>query len=207
MTSTLQFIQLAEETGLIVPIGEKVLREACHRCKEWHDLGLSNLTISVNISVSQFHKHDLEELVASILIETGLPPEALELELTESTVMKSPEQAAIMLRKLKALGINISIDDFGTGFSSLSYLKHFPIDTLKIDKSFIMNLDTDHANAMISRAVISLAQSLKLKVVAPGVENDSQLSFLSRENCDYAQGYYFSKPLDWSEINILLKKE
>lgn len=202
-----QFIQLAEETGLIVPIGEKVLREACHRCKEWHDLGLSDLTISVNISVSQFHKHDLEELVASILIETGLPPEALELELTESTVMKSPEQAAIMLRKLKALGINISIDDFGTGFSSLSYLKHFPIDTLKIDKSFIMNLDTDHANAMISRAVISLAQSLKLKVVAEGVENDSQLSFLSRENCDYAQGYYFSKPLDWSEINILLKKE
>jgi diguanylate cyclase (GGDEF)-like protein/PAS domain S-box-containing protein len=202
-----QFIQLAEETGLIVPIGEMVLREACHRCKEWHDLGLSDLTISVNISASQFHKHDLEKVVASILFETGLPPKALELELTESTVMKSPAQAIIMLGKLKALGINISIDDFGTGFSSLSYLKHFPIDTLKIDKSFIMNLESDHANAMISKAVISLAQSLKLKVVAEGVENESQLSFLSQENCDYAQGYYFSKPLDWDQMNKLLKKE
>jgi diguanylate cyclase (GGDEF)-like protein/PAS domain S-box-containing protein len=202
-----QFIQLAEETGLIVPIGEKVLREACHRCKEWHDLGLSDLTISVNISASQFHKHDLEKLVSSILFETGLPPKALELELTESTVMKSPAQAIIMLGKLKALGINISIDDFGTGFSSLSYLKHFPIDTLKIDKSFIMNLESDHANAMISKAVISLAQSLKLKVVAEGVENESQLAFLSQENCDFAQGYYFSQPLDWFHINKILKKE
>jgi diguanylate cyclase (GGDEF)-like protein/PAS domain S-box-containing protein len=202
-----QFIQLAEETGLIVPIGEVVLREACRRCKEWHDLGFSNLSISVNISASQFHKHDLELLVSSILSETGLPPKALELELTESTVMKSPAQATIMLEKLKALGVTISIDDFGTGFSSLSYLRHFPIDTLKIDKSFIMNLESDHANAMISKAVISLAQSLKLKVVAEGVENERQLAFLNRENCDYAQGFYFSRPLDWGEINVLLKKE
>jgi diguanylate cyclase (GGDEF)-like protein/PAS domain S-box-containing protein len=195
------FIQIAEETGLIVPIGERVLREACTRCKEWHDRGLSNLSMSVNISASQFHKQDLEKLIGTILDEIDLPPQALELELTESTVMKSPEEAAASLKSLKSLGINISIDDFGTGFSSLSYLRHFPIDILKIDKSFIMNLDSDHANAMIAKAVISLAHSLDLKVVAEGVENVAQIHFLHQEHCDYAQGYYVSRPLTWNQIN------
>lgn len=200
------FIQIAEETGLIVPIGEKVLREACTRCKEWHDQGYTDFTISVNISASQFHKQNLEELISTILFETGLPPQALELELTESTVMKSPEEATVVLKNLKAIGINISIDDFGTGFSSLSYLRNFPIDTLKIDKSFIMNLDSDHANAMIAKAVISLAHNLNLKVVAEGVENLQQLQFLHQEHCDFAQGYYISQPITWVEINQLIKK-
>jgi diguanylate cyclase (GGDEF)-like protein/PAS domain S-box-containing protein len=194
------FIPIAEETGLIVQIGERVIREACIRCKEWHDQGLTDLSISVNISASQFHKQNIEELIANILKETGLPSHALELELTESTVMKSPEEARIVLKNLKSLGLKISIDDFGTGFSSLSYLRHFPIDTLKIDKSFIMNLDSDHANAMIAKAVISLAHSLNLKVVAEGVENSEQLHFLEKEKCDFAQGYLFSRPLSWDKI-------
>jgi diguanylate cyclase (GGDEF)-like protein/PAS domain S-box-containing protein len=197
------FIQIAEETGLIVQIGERVLREACLRCKEWHDQGLTDLSISVNISASQFHKQDIEELIANILTETGLPPHALELELTESTVMKSPEEARVVLKNLKALGLKISIDDFGTGFSSLSYLRLFPIDTLKIDKSFIVNLDSDHANAMIAKAVISLAHSLNLQVVAEGVENSEQLEFLNKEKCNFAQGYYVSRPLSWKNINEL----
>lgn len=199
------FIQIAEETGLIVQIGERVVREACIRCKEWHDRGFTDLSISVNISASQFHKQDIEELIGNILTETGLPAHALELELTESTVMKSPEEARVVLENLKSLGIKISIDDFGTGFSSLSYLRHFPIDTLKIDKSFIMNLDSDHANAMIAKAVISLAHSLNLKVVAEGVENSEQLEFLGLEQCDFAQGYYVSRPLSWDKINELIR--
>jgi EAL domain-containing protein (putative c-di-GMP-specific phosphodiesterase class I) len=121
-------------------------------------------------------------------------------------VMKSPEEARVVLKNLKALGIKISIDDFGTGFSSLSYLRHFPIDTLKIDKSFIMNLDSDHANAMISKAVISLAHSLNLQVVAEGVENSEQLEFLFKENCNFAQGYFVSRPLSWNKINELFVK-
>lgn len=197
------FIQIAEETGLIVQIGERVIREACTRCKEWHEKGFTELTISVNISASQFHKQDLEELIANILSETGLPPHALELELTESTVMKSPEEARVVLKNLKALGLKISIDDFGTGFSSLSYLRHFPIDTLKIDKSFIVNLDSDHANAMIAKAVISLAHNLKLQVVAEGVENSDQMEFLNKEKCNFAQGYFISRPLSWNKINEL----
>lgn len=199
------FIQLAEETGLIVPIGEMVIREACYRCKDWHDQGYTDFSISVNISALQFHKQNLEELVSTILFETGLPPHALELELTESTVMKSPEEAKVVLQNLKALGIRISIDDFGTGFSSLSYLRHFPIDTLKIDKSFIMNLDSNHANAMIAKAVISLAHSLNLKVVAEGVENGDQMQFLQTEQCDFAQGYYVSRPLPLEKIDQLIK--
>jgi diguanylate cyclase (GGDEF)-like protein/PAS domain S-box-containing protein len=201
------FIQIAEETGLIVPIGERVIRESCTRCKEWHDQGFTDLSISVNISALQFQKQDLEKLIATILVETGLPPHALELELTESTVMKSPEEATIVLNNLKSLGISISIDDFGTGFSSLSYLRNFPIDILKIDKSFIMSLDSDHANAMIAKAVISLAHNLNLKVVAEGVENGEHLQFLHRERCDFAQGYYVSRPLSWDGINQLIKKE
>ncbi|MHC0036842.1 putative bifunctional diguanylate cyclase/phosphodiesterase [Pseudoneobacillus sp. C159] len=198
------FISLAEETGLIVPIGEQVIRKACESCKEWHDLGFNQLTVSVNISASQFHKQNLEQVISRVLLETGLPPNALELELTESTVMKSPDEAKLTLKNLKSLGVKISIDDFGTGFSSLSYLKLFPIDTLKIDKSFIMNLDTDQTNAMIAKAVISLAHNLHLQVVAEGVENEEQLKFLHQEHCDYAQGYYVGIPISRSHFLNLL---
>ncbi len=193
------FIEIAEESGLIVPIGEWVLREACYQCNQWHSSGYPELSVSVNISPQQFQKQNLEGLISAILFETGLPPSALELELTEGTIMKEPEEAAIVLKNLKALGITISIDDFGTGFSSLSYLKKFPIDILKIDRSFIMNLEWDEANSSIASTVISLARNLKLKVVAEGVETLEQLNFLQLGDCDYGQGYYISKPIDIKE--------
>lgn len=190
-----EFIDVAEETGLIVPLGEWVLREACRQCKEWHNLGYGNLSISVNLSPQQFRKQNLEKLIGGILEETGLPPNALELELTEGTVMHDPERAAEVLRHLKSLGVTIAIDDFGTGFSSLGYLKHFPIDVLKIDRSFIMNLERNNTDASIASAIINLAHSLTLKVVAEGVETYEQLSFLETNTCNYTQGYYISRPL------------
>lgn len=198
------FIQIAEESGLIAPIGEWVLREACTQCKKWHDAGFWNLSVSVNISPQQFQKQDIEEVIRTILNETGLPPSALDLELTESTIMKDPEVAAVVLSNLKRLGVTISIDDFGTGFSSLSYLRNFPIDVLKIDKSFIMNLEWDEANLSIVSAVISLAHSLKLKVVAEGVETFEQLKYLQMGSCDFAQGFYLSKPVEINTIEEII---
>jgi diguanylate cyclase (GGDEF)-like protein/PAS domain S-box-containing protein len=200
------FIPIAEETGLIAPLGEWVLREACSQCKGWHDAGLTQLSVSVNISAQQFHKQNLEKLVSQVLDETGLPPSALELELTESTIMQEPSKATIILNNLKGLGITISIDDFGTGFSSLSYLKQFPIDILKIDKSFIMNLEWDDANASIATAVVSLAHSLNLKVVAEGIETSKQLNFLKGLACDFGQGYLISRPVEVEEAIKLVKQ-
>ncbi|WP_409274042.1 putative bifunctional diguanylate cyclase/phosphodiesterase [Neobacillus sp. SCS-31] len=191
-----EFIDIAEETGLIVPLGEWVLREACKQCKEWHNLGYEHLSISVNLSPLQFRKQNLEKLIGGILEETGLPPEALELELTEGMVMQDPERAAEVLYNLKSLGVTIAIDDFGTGFSSLSYLKHFPIDVLKIDRSFIMNLERNTTDASIASAIINLAHSLRLKVVAEGVETAEQLGFLESSTCNYTQGYFISRPLE-----------
>jgi diguanylate cyclase (GGDEF)-like protein/PAS domain S-box-containing protein len=199
------FIQIAEESGLIAPIGEWVLREACSQCKKWHDEGFEELSVSVNISPQQFQTQDLEVLIGDILLETGLKPSALELELTESTVMKDPEVAAIALKNLKELGITISIDDFGTGFSSLSYLRKLPIDILKIDKSFIMNLESDKANNAIASAVIALAHNLNLKVVAEGVETIDQLDFLQIGNCDFVQGFFISKPVEINSIKDTVK--
>lgn len=198
------FIPIAEETGLINPIGEWVLREACRQCKEWQDLGFGDLTISVNLSPIQFQRQNLVGMVISVLEETGLSPNSLELEVTEGIVMKNPEEAVVVLQELKQLGIKISIDDFGTGFSSLSYLKFFPIDTLKIDRSFIANIERDDADAKIASAVISLAHSLKIDVVAEGVENWEQYDFLVNRSCDYAQGNFISKPVDPKEVKSLL---
>lgn len=200
-----EFIEIAEETGLIVPLGEWVLREACRQCKEWHNLGYGHLSISVNLSPQQFRKQNLEKLIGGILEETGLPPYALELELTEGTVMHDPERAAEVLRHLKSLGVTIAIDDFGTGFSSLGYLKHFPIDVLKIDRSFIMNLERNNTDASIASAIINLAHSLTLKVVAEGVETYEQLSFLETSTCNYSQGYYISRPLDADQALSFIK--
>lgn len=191
-----QFIEVAEETGLIVQIGAWVMKEACRQCKAWHDQGMEKISVSVNLSPRQFQRQDLGRLIAEILEETSLPADKLELELTESTVMKEPERAAKVLGQLKSLGVSIAIDDFGTGFSSLSYLNRFPIDVLKIDRSFIKNLEWDEANASISSSVISLGQSLKLKIVAEGVESREQLSFLEEHSCNFVQGYYISRPLD-----------
>jgi diguanylate cyclase (GGDEF)-like protein/PAS domain S-box-containing protein len=200
------FIPLAEETGLIITIGEWVLRQACIDCKSWHDQGLSHLSVSVNISPQQFKRQNIEELVSSILQETGLPPSALELELTEGIIMQDPGNASFIISNLKALGIKISIDDFGTGFSSLGYLKQFPIDILKIDKSFVTNLEWDETNASISTAVISLAHSLKLEVVAEGIENEEQLTFFRNHGCDFGQGYLISKPVEMDMVMNLVKE-
>jgi EAL domain-containing protein (putative c-di-GMP-specific phosphodiesterase class I) len=185
-------------------IGEWVLREACTQCKKWHDDGFYDLSVGVNIPPKQFQKQNLEEVIRAILEETGLPPDALDLELTESIIMKEPEVAALVLKNLKSLGITISIDDFGTGFSSLSYLKNFSIDILKIDKSFIMNLDRDEDNLAIVAAIISLAHNLNLKVVAEGVETFEQFQYLQIENCVFVQGYYISKPIEISSIEEIL---
>lgn len=199
------FIQIAEETGLIIPIGEWIIREACRQCKEWHNAGFEYLSISVNLSPKQFQNHQLESSIILALQETGLPPNALELEITEGMVMEHPEKAVETIKNLKNIGIKISIDDFGTGFSSLSYLSLFPIDTLKIDKSFIMKLERDKANAAIAAAVISLAHSLDLQVVAEGIESDQQYQYLLNRLCDFGQGFFISKPQGKEEISKLLK--
>jgi EAL domain-containing protein (putative c-di-GMP-specific phosphodiesterase class I) len=163
--------------------------------------------VSVNLSPQQFKRQNLEKLVRLVLHETGVSPSALELELTEGIIMQEPERAALLLSKLKALGIKISIDDFGTGFSSLGYLKHFPIDILKIDKSFVMNLEWDEANASISAAVISLAHNLKLEVVAEGIETEAQLNFLRERKCDFGQGYLISQPVEMETAINHVKEE
>ncbi|AFH59526.1 sensor domain-containing protein [Paenibacillus caseinilyticus] len=200
------FISIAEETGLIVPMGEWIVREACRQCREWLDAGLGPLTVSVNLSARQFAKADLGRKIAAILGETGLPPNLLELELTESTVMGNPEEAARMLQSLKELGVCISIDDFGTGFSSLSYLTRFPIDTLKIDKSFISRLEEEQANGAIAAGIVSLAHSLHLKVVAEGVETQRQLDFLAAKGCDAVQGFHISRGLDPCALEAFLQQ-
>jgi EAL domain-containing protein (putative c-di-GMP-specific phosphodiesterase class I) len=200
------FIPIAEETGLIIPIGEWVMWEACRQCKEWQDSGFGDLSISVNLSPKQFQKQNLVEMIVSVLEETGLPANSLELELTEGMVMRNPEEAVIILHKLKKLGIKVSIDDFGTGFSSLSYLKLFPIDTLKIDRSFITTIERDEADAKIAIAIITLAHSLNINVVAEGVENVEQYDFLMKSKCDFAQGHYISRTVDPRELNMMLVK-
>lgn len=200
----LQFIVIAEETGMIMPIGEWVLRTACNQAKAWHDAGSPWLRIAVNISARQFKQDSFVALVKSILDESGLPPACLELELTESAIMEQADKNIQALQELKSLGIKLSIDDFGTGYSSLSYLKHFPIDRLKIDRSFISDINNDSDDAAIAEAIIVMAHSLKLDVVAEGVEQEEQLSFLDSLNCDMFQGYLLSRPLSVPDISALL---
>ena len=201
----MQFIPLAEETGLIVPIGEWVLRTACACNKSWQEQGLPPLCIAVNLSARQFAYENLVQDVARVLNETGLDAAFLELEITESMVMHDPEHAIELLNKLKGMGINISIDDFGTGYSSLSYLKRFPINSLKIDRSFIRDLPLDGYDAAITEAIIAMAHGLKLKVIAEGTETGEQLRFLRAHECDEMQGFYFSKPLPEHEFFLLVQ--
>lgn len=195
LISPSEFIPLAEDTGLIVPIGEWVLRTACLQGQRWRDQGFAPIQIGVNISARQFHDQDLTQTVIRILEETGWSPKYLELELTESSIMQNAEFAAGMLTRLKNMGINISIDDFGTGFSSLGSLKRLPIDALKIDQSFVREATTDPDDAALVMAIITLAHNLRLRVVAEGVETEDQLRFLQLLRCDEIQGYFFSKPL------------
>lgn len=198
------FIPIAEDTGLIVPIGEWVIRSACAQLRAWHDMGYSSLHVAVNLSARQFQQPDLAEMVAAILEQTGCDPSMLELELTESMIMKSPEVAIATQRKLTAMGVKLAIDDFGTGYSSLNYLKRFPIHALKIDQSFVRDLTTDQNDATIAKAVIALAHSMQLKVLAEGVETPEQLAFLREHHCDLMQGYHFSKPVPADQVPGLL---
>ncbi|HYD94649.1 MAG TPA: EAL domain-containing protein [Noviherbaspirillum sp.] len=199
------FIPIAEETGLIVPIGEWVLRQACMQKREWHRAGMfTDLKLAVNLSARQFKQQDMVKMVSRVLAETGCRPEWLELEITESIIMENPEAAAETLHRLSAMGVRLAIDDFGTGYSSLSYLKRFPIDALKIDRSFVRDITTDADDAAIAKAVIALAHSLKLAVIAEGVETIEQLDFLREQKCDQMQGYFLSRPLPVDQFGAFL---
>lgn len=189
------FIPIAESTGAMVPIGSWALRQACRQAKEWHDAGHRSLSLAVNLSVTQLQQTDLVETVRSVLEETGYPPRLLELEITESGAMHSPETSIRVLYELKKLGLRISLDDFGTGHSSLSYLKRFPVDTLKIDQSFVQDTTSDPDAAAIVQAIIAMAHSLRLKVIAEGVEFTEQANFLKRHACDQLQGFLITPPV------------
>ncbi|NDQ55472.1 MAG: EAL domain-containing protein [Acidipila sp.] len=191
----LQFVSIAEDCGLMVPIGQWVMRESCRQAKEWQDAGLRPIELAVNVSSIEFRNDDFLKEVQRILEETHLEARYLELELTESVLMRHAEFTVPVLRKLKALGVRLAIDDFGTGYSSLSYLRQFPIDTLKVDKSFVQEIDADTGDATIISAVIDMGGSLKHRVIAEGVETVEQVAFLQAHGCDEAQGYYFSRPM------------
>jgi diguanylate cyclase (GGDEF)-like protein/PAS domain S-box-containing protein len=196
MISPARFIPVAEETDLILPIGEWVLRTACAQCKAWQDAGLQKIIMSVNVSVRQFRQADFAERVVAILQETGLAPDCLELELTESLLMSHVEELLEVLDRLKAIGIGLAVDDFGTGYSSLNYLKRLPVDKLKIDQSFVRDVPGDQNDMAIVAAIIALARAMNLTVIAEGVETQEQLAFLRAGGCDEIQGYYFSRPID-----------
>jgi diguanylate cyclase (GGDEF)-like protein/PAS domain S-box-containing protein len=200
------FIPLAEETGLIVPIGEWILRTACSQNKVWQDAGFPPMYVSVNISSVQFRQPSFIRTVDTVLQDTGLDPHYLELELTETILMETTETAIQTLEELKSMGVRISIDDFGTGYSSLSYLKRFPIDTLKIDRSFVRDVTSDPDDKAIINAIIALARSLNLKVIAEGVETIQQLVCLHEQGSDGMQGFLFSPPLPIDSLTQLLKE-
>ena len=200
------FIGIAEQTGLIVQIGEWVLRTACLQNKAWQRAGLPPIEMAVNLSARQFSRNQIEELTTTVLRETGLEAHYLELEITESMIMQNAKQAIAVMQTLKTIGVKLSIDDFGTGYSSLSYLKRFPIDKLKIDQSFVRDLGEDEDDAAIVTAIIGLAKSLNLCVIAEGVEKKEQLEFLRAKGCDEVQGYYFSKPIPAADFEKLIWK-
>jgi diguanylate cyclase (GGDEF)-like protein len=203
-----EFIHVLEDSGLIIPVGEWVLRTACAQGKAWEDAGLTPVRVSVNLSGRQFNQDDLAGSLARILDETGLDPNYLELELTESLLMEDIAVSSAMLDELRVLmGLRLSVDDFGTGYSSLSYLKRFPLDTLKIDRSFVRDIATDRDDAAIVASIIGLAHNLQLKVIAEGVETEEQLAYLREKGCDIVQGFYFSEPLPAEDFWSLLRKD
>jgi diguanylate cyclase (GGDEF)-like protein/PAS domain S-box-containing protein len=202
--SPVEFIPIAEQTGLIMPLGEYVLRSVCEQIKVWEKEGFSGFSVAVNLSLRQFET-DLPSIIESIMLETGVSASALSLEITEGIASKNVEQNVQMLQSLRSLGLSISIDDFGTGYSSLAYLKRFPLNTLKIDRSFIQDIESNEDDREITKAIIAMGQNLKLKVLAEGVENVEQLAILKSSGCDYIQGYYFSKPLPPNEVQPFLR--
>jgi len=195
------FIPILEDTGLIIPVGEWVLRTACTQVKAWHDIGLTHLRVGVNVSPRQFKDQALPQIVERVLKHTGINPQALELEITESLLIEDAHHASFQIRQIKELGIyDVAIDDFGIGYSSLSYLSVLPISTVKLDKLFVDGLPHEKSDAAIAKAVLAMVHALDLRMIAEGVENEEQLSFLLEHHCDEIQGYYFSQPLSADEF-------
>ena len=199
------FIPIAEDSGLIIPIGEWVLHTACTQLKAWQDTGVPIVRVAVNISVRQFMHPRFFELIKQVIEDTGLDPESLELEITESLLMQDVETAIHLLRELKAIGIQLAIDDFGTGYSSLSYLKRYPIDRLKVDKAFVQDITTNFQDAAITKAVIAMGNNMDLRVIAEGVETEDQLNYLIDKQCHEVQGYYLSKPIPAHEVCLFIE--
>jgi EAL domain-containing protein (putative c-di-GMP-specific phosphodiesterase class I) len=199
------FIPIAEECGLITSIGEWVVREACRQASAWRAAGLPSVRVAVNLSATQFRQGNLLEMIRSALTDADLDPQFLEVELTESSVMTDPEESIMILEQLSKMGVLVSVDDFGTGYSSMSYLRRFPIDKLKIDRGFIAEIMTRPDDASIVRAIVSLAHSLRLKVVAEGVETNEQLNFLTALGCDQYQGFHYSPALQAHDFEGLLR--
>ncbi|MEO3960542.1 putative bifunctional diguanylate cyclase/phosphodiesterase [Chromobacterium piscinae] len=207
MISPMQFIPIAEQSGLILPLGRWVLREACRQLKAWQDKGGAELRMAVNLSVAQFTDHELPDFVADVLKETGVAARHLELEITESCTMLSPQQSITMMEQFRAMGIHSSIDDFGTGHSALAYLTRFPVDTLKIDQSFIRNINNDEKGSALCDTIAYLAHRMGLQVVAEGVETQQQLTFLTSIHVDVVQGYLLCKPLPAAEVEDFILRQ
>jgi EAL domain-containing protein (putative c-di-GMP-specific phosphodiesterase class I) len=199
------FIRAAENSSLILQIGEWVLRTACLQARKWLDAGLLTCPVAVNVSALQFQQKDFAALVRRVLDETGLPAGHLEFEITEGLLLTNAEETSQALKELKGMGLQLAIDDFGTGYCSLSYLKEFPVNKLKIDRSFIRGVAVGSDDAVITTAIIHMAHSLNLRVVAEGVENDAQLTFLRENRCDAIQGFYFSSPLSHTEFEHVMR--
>jgi EAL domain-containing protein (putative c-di-GMP-specific phosphodiesterase class I) len=196
-----EFIPVAERSGLILQIGAWVLRESCRQAARWRAEGLPPLTISVNVSAQQFKVGNIPGLVADILAETGLPGDSLELEITETAIMNHSNNPAEALVALHAMGVHVAIDDFGTGYSSLSYLRQIPVDRIKIDQSFIRDAPFNEDAAVVASTIVQLAHSLRLDVVAEGVENHAQQEFVRQTGCRYAQGFYYSRPISAARLS------
>jgi EAL domain-containing protein (putative c-di-GMP-specific phosphodiesterase class I) len=206
LLSPAHFIQVADETGIIVPMNRILLREACLHLRAWHAQFPCNppLTMSVNITPREFNQPDLASQIKSILDEVGIDPSSVNVEITETIAMADPQRSGLVLSQLKELGVHLSIDDFGTGYSSLSRLQGFPVDTLKIDRSFISKIDTDRKTDEMVRIIIMLAHNLGLKVVAEGAETAEQVSLLRQLQCELVQGYFFARPGDYAAAEALL---
>jgi EAL domain-containing protein (putative c-di-GMP-specific phosphodiesterase class I) len=200
-----EFIALTENSGLIFDLGQWVLRTACIQAKNWALAGNKNFKVAVNISGKQLKQPDFLEMINSVILESGVEPGTLELEFTESVIMEEADKTIDTLRSLKKLGVQLSIDNFGTGYSSLNYLKHFPIDRIKIDRSFVADLDSNEDDAALVKAIISMGHSLNRKVLAEGVENSNQLLFLTLHGCDEVQGFYLAMPMTAEELSGCIK--
>jgi predicted signal transduction protein with EAL and GGDEF domain len=200
LVSPLEFVPALEDSGLIIPVGEWVIAEACAQVRRWQIAGLAPVPVAVNLSAKQFLRRDLDGAIQRALAAAGVPAQLLELEITESSLMDNPEEAVRAMNALRAAGLRISVDDFGTGYSSLAYLARFPLSALKIDRAFVKNVHQGASDAAIVRAVIDMANNLGLQVIAEGVETEAQADFLRRHGCHQAQGYFYSRPLPAGEI-------